>query len=305
MDTQIGPRITHRQTITGLWTRACEWVSRWTAVFSPEEIQRDGLSRRLALRCCAWLAPLEAAVRRLVIAAALAFDPAQLAPVGPKGPMAPARRPPSGKTAGRTSFRVFSLRPSQDPPGPPSPLRRRAAPPRHLPFPRDIVLPLGPPGRPAERPPSLRQPHPLIRQCRIFPNDPDYVQRAHRPNAAGSAPEPVARPDPHAVDRAFPTRRYAETAGEEWRRIDLEWERVLPAPGLAGRISALIRVVEDPNPLVRRVARRLVADPALAAMLRGLPAPQARRPAYDRLGPQVDEDLLPLCQSALDRPDTS
>jgi hypothetical protein len=85
----------------------------------------------------------------------------------------------------------------------------------------------------------------------------------------------------------------------------MEWQRILPAPGLAARITALIRAVENPQPLVRRVVRRLIDDPALAGMLRGLPAPRMRRPAYDRLGSQVDEDLLPLCHSALDPPDTS
>jgi hypothetical protein len=85
----------------------------------------------------------------------------------------------------------------------------------------------------------------------------------------------------------------------------MEWERVLPAPGIAARIAALIRVAENPRPQVRRLARRLFADPMLADMLRSLPAPQMRRPAYDRLGPQVEEDLVPLCHSALEPPDTS
>jgi hypothetical protein len=85
----------------------------------------------------------------------------------------------------------------------------------------------------------------------------------------------------------------------------MEWERVLPAPGLAARITALIRVVEDPRRQVRRLARRLFADPGLAQLLCGLPAPQMRRPAHDRLGPQVDEDLVPLSHAAIDPPDTS
>jgi hypothetical protein len=305
MDTDIAQE-TQKTEAASLWARTCEWVYRWSAVFSPEEILRDGLSRRFALRCCAWLAPLEAAVRRLIIAAALAFDPAQLSLANPATPVAPRTSPTTRKTASRTSFRIFSLRPSQSRPGSASPIRRRAALQRHLPFPGDDLLRLGPSGPLRRRLPSLRQPHPLIRQCPVFHNDPDYIQREprFRPPRRGDR-EPVARPAPNAADGCLPKRLYAETAGEEWRRVDMEWERVLPAPGLAARITALIRVVEDPQRQVRRLARRLIADPGLAQLLCGLPAPQMRRPAYDRLGPQVDEDLVPLSHAAIDPPDTS
>jgi hypothetical protein len=85
----------------------------------------------------------------------------------------------------------------------------------------------------------------------------------------------------------------------------MEWQRVLPAQGLAARIAALIRVAEDPRPQIQRLARRLISDPGLATILCGLPAPHMRRPAWNRLGPQVDEDLVPLCHAALDPPDTS
>jgi hypothetical protein len=306
MDTDSPAETAHTETVSSLWARACEWLSRWSAVFSPEEILRDGLSRRLALRCCAWLAPLEAAVRRLIIAAALAFDPTQLPPASPTAPVAPRKRASLRKADGRTGFRIFCLRPSQASPGPPSLPRRQATPLRHLPFPGDDLLRLGPSGPLRQRPPSLRQPHPLIRQCRIFHYDPDYIarERCSGPPRPGDR-EAIARPAPNAADRCLPNRRYAKAPGEEWRRVDMEWQRILPAPGLAARITALIRAVENPQPLVRRVVRRLIDDPALAGMLRGLPAPRMRRPAYDRLGSQVDEDLLPLCHSALDPPDTS
>jgi hypothetical protein len=303
MDADIALETTHTETAASLWGRACDWVLRWSAVFSPEEILRDGLSRRFALRCCSWLVPLEAAVRRLIIAAAIAFNPAQLRAVTPATPSR--KHPPSKRTAGRTSFRIFSLRPSQAPPGPASPVRRRAALLRHLPFPGDDLLRLGPSSRLRQRPPSLRQPHPLIRQCRIFPYDPDYIQRESRPKPPRSGRKPTMQPDRNTADRAFPARRYAETPGEEWRRIDMEWQRVLPAPGLAARIAALIRVVEDPRPQIQRLARRFISDPGLAAIFRSLSAPHMRRPAWSPLGPQVDEDLAPLCHAALDPPDTS
>jgi hypothetical protein len=286
-----------------LWTRVRAWVLRWTCVFSPEEIMRDGLTRRLALRCSSWLASLEAATRRLIIAAALVVDPAQLSPARADS-SAPRRRPASKKTAKLLSFRLISIRGSNAPRPAASPPGRRAAPPRHLPFPGDDLLRLGP-ARFRHPRPTLRQPHPLVRRGRIFPYDPDYIPREACSTSPRSGDTEVGHTRPLAADRRFRTRLYAEISGEEWRRVDMEWERVLPAPGLAARIAALVQAVEDPGPLVHRLARRLVADPGLAAVLRGLPSPVTRRPAYDRIGPQVDEDLVRLCHAGLPPPDTS
>src|SRR5690606_16478876 len=73
-----GVKANSRDDLNALWSRVWDWLQRWTAVFSPEDILRDGLSRRHYLQCCNWLWPLEAAARRIVIAAALAFDPSKL-----------------------------------------------------------------------------------------------------------------------------------------------------------------------------------------------------------------------------------
>lgn len=60
-----------------------------------------------------------------------------------------------------------------------------------------------------------------------------------------------------------------------------------------------------PGVSVARLARRLATQAGLAALLRGAPAPVLRKPAYDRLGAQAPEDLLPLSHAAICFSDTS
>ncbi len=303
MDTNRSAGIEDSEADASLWARVCGWVMRWSGVFSPAEILRDGLSRRLALRCCSWLVPLEACVRRLIIAAALAFDPARLSPNRVVASQPRGRHPvKANQPAG---FRVLSLRGANTPRAAASSRGPGARPPRHLPFPGDSLLRLGP-ARLRQPQPSLRQPHPLIRRGRIYRYDPDYIPREERWQPLYPAERRSRAPPDAQASRSFRAQPHAEVwTAEEWRRVDMEWERILPAPGLAARIAALIRVVEDPASQVRRLARRLAAHPHLVDTICGQPARPLRSPGYSRLGPQIDEDLFPLCHATLAPPDTS
>lgn len=164
--------------LNGLWSRVWDWLQRWTAVFSPEEILRDGLSRRHYLQCCNWLWPLEAAARRIVIAAALAFDPPKLSPA--KTPASYARpgkddaTPPNPSGRKRSAcFRVLAMSGTGKPWQPGAVRPSSVA--RHLPFPGDPLLRLGKARRGRTGTSFLRPPHPLKRRGRIHLHDPDYV----------------------------------------------------------------------------------------------------------------------------------
>lgn len=316
-----GVKANSRDDLNGLWSRVWDWLHRWTAVFSPEDILRDGLSRRHYLQCCNWLRPLEAAARRILIAAALVFDPSKLSPTKQATSAGSAKE--SAKDNAATppkrpaSFRVLAM------PGTGKPRKPGAARPgpvaRHLPFPGDPLLRLGEVRRsdPASR---LRPSHPLKRRGRIYPHDPDYIPREDMQaeedyaNSSrllfGPFPDehaaPKRRPDANALDRALYSRApEAEADVSEWRRLEAEWARILPAPGLTARISALMRLMSAPGESVSRLARRLARKAGLDGLLRGAPTPVLRKPAYDRFGAQVPEELVPLSHAAIGLPDTS
>jgi hypothetical protein len=293
-----------------LWDRVREWLATWMAVFPPDEILRDGLTRRFALRCCNWLWPLEATVRRLIIAAALACVPAKLVPA----PSQPGPRKPHKSSSPRgASFHIVSIRGGGASRIVSPSARAAARPERHLPFPSDALLRLG-----APRPhPGVgmvgRRDNPLRRRGRIRPSDPDYSTPASEADYAncsdllfGSPKERKPPPErgPDVCHRMY-FRIPLESDDSEWRRIEKEWERILPAPGLAARIAALAIVLDSPEPHIHRLARRLAAEPGLAALLRATPPPLLRKPKYDHFGPQVDEDLVMLAHLAAQPPDTS
>jgi hypothetical protein len=295
---------------TGLWARVRDWLVRWTAVFAPDEILRDGLSRRFALRCCNWLWPLEAAVRRLIIAAALAFDLSGLALASSRpGPRTP-EKPPSSRATG---FRVVSIR-GAGAPRIAAVLYKTATArtERHLAFPSDDLLRLGAPHPRQGARIAAGGGNPLRRRGRIRPTDPDYIPASEADYANTSEDlfgssndrEPSPGRDP-GFRRDLGVRAPRRADHDEWRRIEAEWERILPAPGIAARITALAGVLNSPEPCILRLARRLAANPDLAALLRDAPPPQLRKPEYDRFGPQVDEDLAVLAYAATQPPDTS
>ena len=311
---------------SGLWARVRYWVLVWAQIFEPDEIRRDGLSRRMALRCRDWLWRLEASVRRLIIAAGLAFDLSKLAAGKVRGQNRPAAedgrqiRPPPIRTA---SFRVVSFRGCGPAATIKAPALHAASSERHLPIPGDSLLALGSARRsPVGGATALRPPHPLLGRNGVITWD-DYLRQdeADRANSisllcksqpSGDEPEAGAEAgrdrEKLSPARALPSARPCGHAlEEEWRRIESEWLRVLPARGLAARISALVAAMNEPERHVARFARRLLLQPQLAGLLRHQSEPVLGKPKYDRSGPQVDEDLVPLAHAnmVMARPDTS
>jgi hypothetical protein len=317
---------------TGLWARARLWVAYCLQVFGePAQLAAVGLTRRLALRCKNWLWTIEGAVRRLIIAAALAVDPASLRPTAAKTGSArrkPAVAPGSDKPATPT-FRVFAIHCSSpnasiidriqaasgEPHREPSPRPLH----RHVGFTADDLLTIGATAAHADRPrrTSVRSISPLDRRGRASRWDPDYVhdEAAEQakfdrdmfgPGYAWSedrTPQPPRKPK--LRDPLIPYGHPSSSSIFEWRRIDEEWARVLPAPDLGARISALCRVMEKPERWITRLARLLAKDSELAKQLTAIPPPVVRKPKRDRTPIPPNLELLNESHASIPRPDTS
>jgi len=322
---------------TGLWARARWWVAQCLEIFGePVQLAAVGLTRRVALRCKNWLWSIEGAVRRLIIAAALAIDPATLPPDPAKTtgrePIAAPTPAPAPTKPGKpgATFRVFAIhrrpaprvgvsasaidreRVARREPLPPRPLHQ------HVPFAADDLLTIGATEAHAgvTRKSSGRSINPLDRRGRASRWDPDYVYDEAEeqakydrymfgpgyvcPEYGQPAPPPRA---PKQRDPYFPHGH--PSSFFEWRRIDEEWARVLPAPDLGARISALCRVMEKPERWITRLARLLAKDSQLARRLTAVPPPVVRKPKRDKTPRPPDLDLLNQSYAAIPRPDTS
>src|SRR5690606_16603063 len=252
-------------TLQDLWSEACRLAGALPLMFGePATIASAGLSRRLALRCCNWLWAAEALVRRLIVAAAMAFDPRKLT----------RPRPAVGAASVRT--RIVSPRPQRfrlfaSACCPRDPLRSSssdtALPYAHMPFPADDLLRLDAPRGPranltSPRPQGCapqrlpRRPNPLHRRGRISRHDPDYRGYANpdRMDPPPGARRPARKRLQGQARAEPPSALHHLPASTEWRRVEQEWERVLPAPHLAARIEALLRVIEKPRRWVVRLA---------------------------------------------------
>jgi len=302
----------------GLWAEARHWVERCLAVFGePAQLAAVGLSRRLALRYRKWLWCIEGAVRRLIIAAALVIDPASLA----RATRAPSQPGATAEAVTRrergAAFRIFAAgqrhacasTPETASPNPPP------QPHRHVPFPADDLLAIAaaePHARP--RKPSPRRLNPLDRRGRATRWDPDYSED---PRDAQDDWQRFSFVGPRDRDASTgPPRRersHRDTASPygfssdlpEWRRIDEEWARVIPAPDLGARIAALCRVMENPARSITRLARLIEKRRRLAQELAAIPAPILRKPRRDPTPDPLCPDLLARSHAAIPRPDTS
>jgi hypothetical protein len=292
----------------GLWALARHWVALLESIFEPDLIATTGITRSFALRCCKWLWSIEGLIRRLIIAAAMKLpakrDAAQLAGLttGKHKPSQP-RRPASA------SFIVLPRSPGKQPRSPntrpPATLPEH----RHLAFPGDdLLLLFARPGRSHARPACRRSLNPLHRRGRRSPWDPDYQDDPEKSEEAsrrywlyGPDAARLGEPLPSVLDREPRLRTRADRSspywkprgdGPEWKRIEQEWARIIPAPGLAGRIKALVRVMQAPERWVMRTARRLNAERDLASKIRTTPPPAYRRPKLDRgAGPPLEAPL--------------
>ena len=274
----------------GLWAVARHWVGLLEQVFTPD-LMAAGVRRSFALRCRNWLWSIEALVRRLIIAAARELPAPRGAPASPPPPK---QRPKRARPCLHAVFAVLPSAGQARAAATQRPARPRAEH-RHLGFPGDVLLRLfsrlGKSGRRA----SCSR-HPLHRRGRVSRWDPDYrcdpVKEEARtiryvfgpfrqyPDATQPWPEPRPR---NRIDRSSPYwKPRGGSDGPEWKRIEAEWARVIPSPGLAGRIRALMRVMEKPERWIERTARRLHAEQDLFGQLCEIPPPKLRKPKLDR-----------------------
>jgi hypothetical protein len=291
----------------GLWAEAYHWVCWLLSMFGDlGELRVRGLSRATGLRLSNWLWGMEGAVRRLIIAAALAMDPKDR----PEAKEKQVRRKPPKLCNRRPVFRVFCLRRAAD--GPSSQLEAASSaasapePYGHIPYPSDPLLVLGEARRHAVRARGPRQPNPLDRRGRLTRRDPDWRPGETGPQRSKSEENPSLRPhctrkppEPHMA-QALPASLW------DWRRVQDEWKKVIPAPSLAARIFALQRVVADPEALIARTAQRLQTfrEQAAALIKQALPLPRQPRRARVPLFSDISM-LAARCHGAIFRPDTS
>jgi hypothetical protein len=246
--------------LRGLWGEACEWVGWLLGMFDRNALRTTGVKRETGARLSVWLMNIEGAIRRLVLAAALA-----LAPSAPrKAPAcAAARVQPAAASARRARFCVFRLCGAGEAHAGASP----SAQPRsygHIHFPSDPLLSLGAAqtgvSRHARATSGLHHRNPLDRWGRLSRQDPDWrpseedlslrdAPQSSSRHAQGAPRHPRAPHDPAALPESL----------LDWRRHHDEWERRVPAPELAARLEALAYVMAHPEAAIARAARRLHA----------------------------------------------
>jgi hypothetical protein len=288
----------------GLWAVARHWVAILVNVFEPDVIATADITRSFALRCRNWLWPIEGLVRRLIIAAAMKLDASQL----PKPIVGKSKPTPSNPHKPTVAFTILPRLPGR---GGSSISPRPAKPPpehRHLLFPGDGLLNLFPRhNRRNARTASRRSLNPLHRRGRISRWDPDYqgdsikAEESHNRHFSGlflQHAEPFERPPQVGASASRSQPRWPHSDLPEWKRIEMEWERVIPSPGIAGRIRALARVLEKPERWIERTARRLTAD--LIARIRAAPPPKLKKPKLDRSSRDLLAEALALAQSLID-----
>lgn len=287
--------------LRGLWGEACEWVGWLLHLFDRDALRTRGLSRESGARANIWLMHIEGAMRRLVLAAALAFTP----PAMRRNASCTAARVQPAASLRRRGFRIIRLASGEAARGPVTPIERKSAPKpySHIPFPADPLLGLGATQRRSAPPHAARRRNPLDRWGRLSRRDPDWRAPEERPPAA-----------PHIASRHYARARHApqtsnglDASLHDWRRRHDEWRKVLPAPDLAARIEALQRIADNPAAVIASTARRLARARDRAIMLAQAAAPLADPPARAAHIATAGHTLAfaQRCHMALVKPDTS
>lgn len=298
--------------LRSLWAEACDRVAWLTGMFDRNALKTTGLSRLFGARVSIWLMNIEGAVRRLILAAALAFTPP--AP-GPKRVCAAARAHSPASSSRRPGFRVFRLHSEAETARRDSTRAPRAAKPYgHIPFPADKLLYIG--GHPhaplATGATTPRARNPLDRWVRPSRQDPDwrasedstfFRDHASRDATSRAAARPRAgfqpKPPPKAHEDIPPSLL-------DWRRQHDAWTQPVPAPDLAARLEALAHVIANPLSAIASAARRLRASASAPARLLHTPPDLSppRRAAHIATAGHT-QDLLKRCCEAVLAPDTS
>jgi hypothetical protein len=268
----------------------------------------------MALRCKNWLWSIEGILRRLIIASAMTFGPLTLKtrasqvtkPRQERETDAPRRKPPS--------FRIFAIHSAASGAAsatshPPAPIHR------HLFFPADDLLRIGSSEarNRQKRAASFRRHHPLDRRRKPSRFDPDYcpveIDEFERYTIGGDHLRESRPSKPPAAPRRDLHSPWGCYDDPDWRRIEEEWKRIIPAPDLARRILAIARVLEAPGRWIERTARKLQQAPGLARRLSDTHAPMLKKPKRDPLPEPFGLDTLFACHQAIPqnfcKPDTS
>jgi hypothetical protein len=298
-----------------LWADVRVWVNAILSVFGDlKELAQAGLTRSLGVKLCDWLWGVEGAIRRLIIAEAMRLDPAALKQARPRAEAARKDRAPRRR---HPCFRIFGFsRRDEAMASEPSAGWTVTAglPDRwHIRFPSDPLLSIG--ARPVRNGrAAIRRLNPLDRRGRISSLDPDYgLDREEDYEAlllglSSSRPPRPSRPRPEPVlvqDR--PNYLASRCDPFDWRRVEEEWKRQIPAPHLAARIFAVAGVMERREQAIHRIARVLQRCRERAAEILALPLPQLVWPRHARsiYRCREVEDLVPRSHAELWRLDTS
>jgi hypothetical protein len=195
--------------LRGLWQEACGWVAWLASVFDRNVLKTTGVNRSAGARLSLWLLDIEGAVRRLLLAAALAFTPP--APRKPHA-CAAARTQPAAAPTRRHGFCIFRLRgagqathaaaPSARQP---KPMATSRSPPRH------DASRISPPQATPKPSPDDVTPRASTRiRASVRENQPT-PPRCRNSGIAPSCPKQKTQP-------SFPPERAARRAGTQWRR---------------------------------------------------------------------------------------
>jgi hypothetical protein len=278
-------------------------------MFDRDALRAIGVNREHGVRLATWLRDIEGAMRRLILAAALAVTPPA---VRRPGSCAAARAQPAAASPRRPGFCVFRVGASGEPSAHKVALRAEPKPAEpepygHIAFPGDPLLSLGATRQRAprdERNAAPRPRNPLDRSVRLSRHDPDWRPREDAPlwsilrPARPSAPR--KRPAPH-TPQSIPESLH------DWRRCHDEWRKLVPAPDLAARLDALQRVVNDPSAAIASAARRLNRSRGSALTLAREAAPRSHPPnrAAHIATAGHTASFARRCHAALVTPDTS
>jgi hypothetical protein len=297
-----------------LWADVRFWVNAILSVFGDlKELAHVGLTRSLGVKLCNWLWGVEGAIRRLVIAEALRLDPADLKEGRPRTDPARGERAPRKR---RPCFRIFGFS-RQDEATAPEPSAGGTAATSlpawwHIRFPSDPLLSIGARSKRTRHASDRRRVNPLDRRGRISRFDPDYEGKEDYEAALlGLSPHRPARPARPKSEPVLAQDRpnYLSPRSDpfDWRRVEEEWKRQIPAPHLAARVFAVAGIMERREQAIHRIARILRRCRERAVQILAQAPPQLHWPRHARLiyRSREVEDLVPRSHAWLWRLDTS
>jgi len=301
----------------GLWADVRSWTDAILAVVGDlKELATVGLTRSLAVKLCNWLWGMEGAIRRLILAEALKLDASTLAGSRPgtRADASEARRP----ARRRPSFRIFGFsRQGEAGTGQLSAedgAAKANLPERwHIRFPADPLLSIGGRSIRGGKAASSAGSTPSTAAAASRASIPTTARTSTRPNISGACwacPRAGPTRPSHPPSNPLPVQEkagYLRSDLSDWRRLEEEWKRIIPAPHLAARIFAVARILERRDSAIDRIARLVNISRERLVDLLGQPAPQLVWPRHARsiYRCREVEALVPRSQSLLWRLDTS